>query len=108
MGEARTEQHTFTASEQHPMTIQEYIETINRRYKVGNATEHRYRGDLQNLLKVLASHVEVTNEPQRIDCGREIRRWGTRLHQQPQLSRQPNLPGNAMASALHLVMSDSW
>ncbi len=51
------------------MTIQEYIETINRRYKAGNATEHSYRGDLQNLLKALAPHVEVTNEPQRIDCG---------------------------------------
>ena len=51
------------------MTIQEYIDTINRRYKAGNATEHSYRGDLQNLLKSLAPHVEVTNEPQRIDCG---------------------------------------
>ncbi|MBZ4218612.1 MAG: DNA methyltransferase [Chlorobium sp.] len=51
------------------MTIQEYIETINRRFKAGNATEHSYRGDLQNLLKALAPQVEVTNEPQRIDCG---------------------------------------
>jgi len=51
------------------MTIQEYIDTINRRYKAGNATEHSYRGDLQNLLKSLAPYVEVTNEPQRIDCG---------------------------------------
>jgi predicted helicase len=55
------------------MTIQEYIktyiETINKRFKAGNATEHSYRGDLQNLLKALAPQVEVTNEPQRIDCG---------------------------------------
>ena len=51
------------------MTIQEYIDTINRLYKAGNATEHSYRGDLQNLLKALAPHVDVTNEPQRIDCG---------------------------------------
>ena len=45
------------------MTIQEYIETINRRFKAGNATEHSYRGDLQNLLKALVPQVEVTNEP---------------------------------------------
>jgi len=51
------------------MTIQEYIETINKRFKAGNATEHSYRGDLQNLLKALAPQVDVTNEPQRIDCG---------------------------------------
>ena len=51
------------------MTIQEYIETINKRFRAGISTEHSYRGDLQALLKALAPQVEVTNEPQRIDCG---------------------------------------
>ncbi|NTW69391.1 MAG: DNA methyltransferase [Chlorobiaceae bacterium] len=51
------------------MTIQEYIDTINKRYKAGNATEHSYRGDLQNLLKSLLPQIDVTNEPQRIACG---------------------------------------
>jgi len=51
------------------MSIQEYIKSINKRYKAGNATEHSYRGDLQVLLQELAPQVEVTNEPQRILCG---------------------------------------
>ena len=51
------------------MTIQEYIEAVNKRFKAGISTEHSYRGDLQSLLKALAPNVDVTNEPQRIDCG---------------------------------------
>lgn len=51
------------------MTIQEYIERINILYKTGNAREHAYRGDLQNLLMSILPDVLVTNEPARVDCG---------------------------------------
>jgi len=51
------------------MTIQEYIEKVNSRFKTGISTEHTYRGDLQNLLESIASDVTVTNEPNRISCG---------------------------------------
>ena len=51
------------------MTIQEYIDSINKRYKLGNATEHTFRGDLQQLLESLVTDVSVTNEPSRIACG---------------------------------------
>ena len=33
------------------MTIDQYIQNINQRYKLGNATEHTFRGDLQQLLE---------------------------------------------------------
>lgn len=32
------------------MTIQQYVETINKRYKSGMAREHSYRGDLEELI----------------------------------------------------------
>jgi hypothetical protein len=51
------------------MTISEYIDNINARYKSGISTEHSYRGDLQNLLESLATDVMVTNEPARVTCG---------------------------------------
>ncbi len=51
------------------MTIAQYIESINRRYKHGNATEHTFRGDLQQLIKSLLPEVRATNEPKRQTCG---------------------------------------
>lgn len=51
------------------MTVQQYLEKINVRFKSGISTEHSYRGDLQILLESLASGVQVTNEPTRIACG---------------------------------------
>lgn len=51
------------------MTIQEYIDKVNTRYKQGNSTEHTFRGDLQTLLETLLPEINVTNEPQRIKCG---------------------------------------
>ena len=33
------------------MTLDQYIDSINQRYKLGNATEHTFRGDLQLLLE---------------------------------------------------------
>lgn len=51
------------------MTLSQYIDKINLLYKTGNAREHSYRGDLQNLLMHLLPDVLVTNEPARVDCG---------------------------------------
>lgn len=51
------------------MTITEYINELNKEYKTGRATEHSYRGYLQNLIKSIVPSVMVTNEPIRIKCG---------------------------------------
>lgn len=51
------------------MTIQQYIDNLNRLYQTGNAREHSYRGDLQHLLSALLPEILVTNEPARIECG---------------------------------------
>ncbi len=51
------------------MDIQQYISIVNQRYQAGNATEHSYRGDLQQLLHTLLPDVDITNEPKRIECG---------------------------------------
>ena len=51
------------------MNIQQYIANVSAIFNKGNATEHSYRGDLQQLLQSLLPDVDVTNEPKRIDCG---------------------------------------
>lgn len=52
------------------MTISQYIDNLNKLYATGNAREHSYRGDLQNLLKaLLPEDILVTNEPARVTCG---------------------------------------
>lgn len=51
------------------MTLQQYIDSIDKRYKLGNATEHTFRGDLQNLLEALVPTIRATNEPKRQSCG---------------------------------------
>lgn len=51
------------------MTINQYIENINQRYKLGNATEHTFRGDLQQLIESMAPGIRATNEPKRQTCG---------------------------------------
>ena len=51
------------------MTIPEYLSKINTLYTTGNAREHSYRGDLQNLIMAILPDVLVTNEPARVDCG---------------------------------------
>ena len=51
------------------MTIEEYIDNINKRYKLGNATEHTFRGDLQQLIESLVPTIRATNEPKRQSCG---------------------------------------
>ncbi len=51
------------------MTIEEYIDIINIRYKLGNATEHTFRGDLQQLIESIVPTIRATNEPKRQSCG---------------------------------------
>jgi len=51
------------------MTIQEYIDSIARRFASGITTEHSFRGDLQSLIESLVTDVMATNEPRRIECG---------------------------------------
>ena len=51
------------------MTIDQYISNINQRYQLGNATEHTFRGDLQQLLESIVPSIRATNEPKRQKCG---------------------------------------
>jgi predicted helicase len=51
------------------MTIQQYLDKVNILFKTGNAREHSYRGDLQNLIMAILPDILVTNEPARVACG---------------------------------------
>lgn len=51
------------------MTTQQYLDNIAQRFKLGNATEHTFRGDLQQYIESLVPDVRATNEPKRIKCG---------------------------------------
>jgi len=51
------------------MTIQEYLSKVNTLFITGNAREHSYRGDLQNLIMAILPDILVTNEPARVECG---------------------------------------
>ncbi|MFT6962026.1 MAG: hypothetical protein ACJAWV_001750 [Flammeovirgaceae bacterium] len=51
------------------MTLESYIDNLNQRYQLGNATEHTFRGDLQQLLESLLPEIRATNEPKRQKCG---------------------------------------
>lgn len=51
------------------MNITQYLANINQRYKLGNATEHTFRGDLQQLIESLVPDIRATNEPKRQSCG---------------------------------------
>ncbi len=51
------------------MTTQEYLQSIDKRYRMENATEHTYRGDLQQLIEALVPGISATNEPKRQACG---------------------------------------
>lgn len=52
------------------MTVQHYIDEVHKHYKSGKATEHTYRGALQECLEdILPKDVHVTNEPKRQQCG---------------------------------------
>ena len=49
--------------------ITQYVTSINQRHKLGNTTEHSFRGDLQQLIENLAPNIKATNEPKRQSCG---------------------------------------
>ncbi|HCQ12239.1 hypothetical protein [Flavobacterium sp.] len=51
------------------MTLQQHITKIGTLYKTGNARDHSYRVDLQNLIIAILPAVLVTNEPARVKCG---------------------------------------
>ena len=51
------------------MTIEQYIEVINSKYKLGNATEHTFRGSLEQLIQSLVPGIMATNEPKKQSCG---------------------------------------
>lgn len=52
------------------MTIQQYIDTLNKRFKTGISSEHTYRTDLEQLIRSIATGVDITNEPSKVtDCG---------------------------------------
>ena len=51
------------------MTLEQYIDKLDKRYRLGNATEHTFRGVLQQLLESLVPTIRATNEPKRQSCG---------------------------------------
>jgi type I restriction-modification system DNA methylase subunit len=52
------------------MTLQQYIDSVAKRYASGISREHSYRADLENLLRAMVTTVEITNEPANVtDCG---------------------------------------
>jgi len=51
------------------MTLDQYIDNINKRFKLGNATEHTFRGSLEQLIESLVPTIRATNEPKRQSCG---------------------------------------
>jgi predicted helicase len=52
------------------MNINQYIQAVNSKYVSGIAREHAYRTDLENLIKNIVPHIDVTNEPANVtDCG---------------------------------------
>ena len=46
-----------------------YVNNISTLYRQGNATEHSYRGDLQQLIEHIVPEVKAINEPKRQTCG---------------------------------------
>ncbi|MBR2113967.1 MAG: N-6 DNA methylase, partial [Prevotella sp.] len=51
------------------MNLKEYISTVNQKYRAGNATEHSYRGTLEQLMQTLLPKLRIVNEPKRVKCG---------------------------------------
>jgi very-short-patch-repair endonuclease len=51
------------------MTTSQYLDNINQKYKLGNATEHTFRGLLEQLIESLVPNIRATNEPKRQSCG---------------------------------------
>ena len=51
------------------MNLKEYISAVNQKYRADNATEHTYRGVLEQLLQTLLPKLRIVNEPKRVKCG---------------------------------------
>ena len=51
------------------MDLKEYISTVNQKFRAGNATEHTYRGVLEQLMQNLLPKLRIVNEPKREKCG---------------------------------------
>ena len=51
------------------MNLKEYISIVNQKYRAGNATEHSYRGALEQLMQTLLPKLRIVNEPKRVKCG---------------------------------------
>ncbi|WP_310559660.1 type ISP restriction/modification enzyme [Flavobacterium sp.] len=51
------------------MTLEQYIDNVNAKYKLGNATEHTFRGLLEQLIESIVPEIRATNEPKRQQCG---------------------------------------
>ena len=51
------------------MDLKEYISIVNQKYRAGNATEHSYRGALEQLMQTLLPKLRIVNEPKRERCG---------------------------------------
>ena len=51
------------------MDLKEYFSTVNQKYRAGNATEHTYRGTLEQLMQTLLPKLRIVNEPKREKCG---------------------------------------
>ncbi len=50
--------------------INEYVSSVDTKFKSGISSEHTFRADLENLLRELTEGVEITNEPSKVtDCG---------------------------------------
>ncbi|MDO9153606.1 MAG: hypothetical protein Q7U47_07865 [Paludibacter sp.] len=51
------------------MTLDQYIDNVNQKFKAGNATEHTFRGILEQLIESIVPTIRATNEPKRQSCG---------------------------------------
>ena len=51
------------------MNLKEYISIVNQKFRAGNATEHTYRGVLEQLMQSLLPKLRIVNEPKREKCG---------------------------------------
>ena len=51
------------------MDIKEYISIVNQKFRADNATEHTYRGVLEQLIQSLLPKLRIVNEPKREKCG---------------------------------------
>ncbi len=51
------------------MNLEQYIDNVNQKFKAGNATEHTFRGILEQLIESLVPTIRATNEPKRQSCG---------------------------------------